>query len=136
MRVPSPVGVGTLDRDFAFDDVAVQEGSQFLGEVLLNPEGDVVEIDEECCVRGVYRGLTQMSPGPDQRFVHVSLVLRIRRPVPIPRSRCRICPGRERRRRARSGCRMSSKWSRCRHLPGHPGLAPMGENYIGRATGG
>ena len=63
LRVASPVGVGALDRHLALDDVAVEEGPELLGQVLLDAQGDVVEIDQQGCVRGVDGGwLTGVAP--------------------------------------------------------------------------
>ena len=75
LRIAAPVGVGPLHRDLALDDVAVEEGPELLGEILLDPQGDVVEVDQQGGVGSVHGGLAhQMPAGPYQRSVHVSLV--------------------------------------------------------------
>src|SRR5262249_2048858 len=50
LRVATPVRVGPLNRDLALDDVAVEECAQFFGEVGANAQGDVVEVDQQCCI--------------------------------------------------------------------------------------
>ena len=73
LRVAAPVGVGALDRHLALDDVAVEEGPELLGQVLLDAQGDVVEVDQQGGVRGVHWRLAQVPCGPNQRSVHVAL---------------------------------------------------------------
>jgi hypothetical protein len=46
LRVAAPVSVGSLDRDLALDDVAVEESAKLFGQVLLDAEGDIIEVDE------------------------------------------------------------------------------------------
>ena len=47
LGIPSPVGVGPLDGDLAPDDLAPEKGLQFLGQIRADPQGDVVEVDEQ-----------------------------------------------------------------------------------------
>lgn len=81
MRVATPVGVGSLDGDFAFDDVAVEKSAELLGQVLLNAEGNIVEVDQKGSVGsmgsmrrlGMRLGLTDVSARSNQRSIHVAL---------------------------------------------------------------
>jgi hypothetical protein len=47
-----------LNGDFPFDDVTVEKSAQLLGQVFLNAQSDVVEVDQQGGVRGMYLGLT------------------------------------------------------------------------------
>ena len=87
LRVAAPVGVGALDRDLALDDVAVEEGPELLGQVLLDAQGDVVEVDQEGGVRGVHWRLAQVPCRPNQRSVHVCARFRAPRTRATPSTR-------------------------------------------------
>ena len=116
LRVPAPVGVGPLDRDLALDDVAVEEGPKLFGQVLLDAQGDVVEVDQQGGVRGVHWRLAQVPRGPNQRSVHVALVPG----PPVPRGPL-DAPGRTRKAAGQRGERDTGRAHQGSSLGSHSG---------------
>jgi hypothetical protein len=65
LGIAPPIGVGALNRNFAFDDVAVEKGAKLFRQILLDAQRDIVKIDQQGSVRGMYLGLTEMSARPN-----------------------------------------------------------------------
>ncbi|MBK9550269.1 MAG: hypothetical protein IPO52_14475 [Gemmatimonadetes bacterium] len=64
LRVAAPVGIGALNGDLALDDVGVEEGAEFLGEVGTNAKGHIVEVDQQRRIGRVQGGYGHMPSGP------------------------------------------------------------------------
>ena len=75
LRIATPVGIGSLDADLALDDIGVEKAFEFLREVAAHTHRDVVEVDEQRCVRRVLRrgARSPLVGGPGIRCTHLIL---------------------------------------------------------------